>query len=181
MLKSKNSIGYSLALFSIAKDENKVKEYLNNAKDLLLLFANPELSPIINILDSTKLVRKDKDKIIDTAFKNFQKQFINFLKLLASKNIFNSIKNILNIFIKYCCDNLKIKEGIIYSSPLLTLAKIKQVEKKISLQEGYKVSLKNLLDKELISGIKIIIENKIIENSVISDLQEIKKILKGSK
>lgn len=181
MLKSKNSIGYSLALFSIAKEENKVKEYFNDAKILLSLFSNPELSSFINIIDSQTINIKEKEKIIDLTFKSTEKNFLSFLKLLALKNHFKSIKNILSIFIKYCCENLKIKEGILYSSSLLSIAQVKKIEEKISLNEGYKVNLKNLLDKELISGIKIVIGNTIIENSLMLDLEEIKKILKGIK
>lgn len=181
MLKNKNSLGYSLALFSIAKEENKVKEYLSDAKIVLELFRDPELSKLIDILNSKYISIKEKDKIIDSTFKNSEKEFMNFLKLLASKNNFKSINNILNIFVKYCFDNLNIKEGIIYSSSLISPTKKKKIEEKIWIEEGYKVSLKNLLDKELISGIRIIIENKIIENSVISELDEIKKTLKGTK
>jgi len=181
MFNNKNSIEYSLALFSIAKDENKVKNYLDNAKVILELFMNSKLLLFIDIMDSYKLTVKEKDKIINDTFKKMEKQFINFLKLLASKNKFKLIKDILNIFIKYCYENLNIKEGIIYSSSLLKPSIIKAIEKKFSKDKNCKVSFKNLLDKELISGIKIVIENDIIENSIMSDLEQITKTLKGTR
>ncbi len=180
MYKSENLTGYSLALFSIAKEENKVSKYLRDAKSLLFIFSNPNNASFIDILNSKKIEKLKKDKILDKTFKDLNnKQFLNFLKLLASINKFKFINSIMATFIKFCSEHLKIKEGIIYSSSPLKEIKIKAIEKKISNELNYKVSLKNLLDKELISGIKIIIENTIIENSVISDLDKIKQILKG--
>ncbi len=182
MYKQENLIGYSLALFSIAKEENKVNKYLLDAKTLLSIFSDYRNSAFIDILSSNNLDTSKKDEIIDKTFKDLSnKHFLNFLKLLASKNKFQYINKIMNTFIKYCSENLKIKEGIIYSSSSLSEANVKAIEKKVSNKLNYKVSLKNLLDKELISGIKIIIENTIIENSIISDLDKIKQILKGVK
>lgn len=180
MSKNENLIGYSLALFSIAKEENKVNEYFNDAKTLFNLFSNPDYDPFIHILTSRNIAQSKKEKIINETFKSLDKYFLNFLKLLVSKNRFHLIKNIINLFINYCCDYLKIKEGIVYSSTLLSSPNIKSIEQKLSNQLECKVSLKNLLDKELISGIKIFLDNTVIENSVISDLEQIRNVLKGT-
>ena len=178
MNKEKKIIGYSLALFSIAEEENKINEYFQNAKTILEALSDTSCLPLINILNSKNLTTIQKEKIIDETFKNVEKYFSNFLKLIILKNRVKSIINILQIFVKYCCESLGIKEGIIYSVSLLDVAKIREIEKKISLEQGSKISLNNLIDKELISGIKIVIDNNIIENSVISDLEEMKKMLK---
>lgn len=181
MYKDENSIGYSLALFSIAKDENKVKEYLDEAKTLSSIFLNHDNYDFIKILNNSSLEVSEKDKIISSTFSELSVNFLNFLKLLASKNKFKSINKILFIFTRYCYENLKIKEGTVYSSSLLSKEVIDKLENKIFKETENKVNLINLLDKELISGIKIIIENTIIENSVISELEEIKKTLRGTK
>ncbi len=179
MNKDKKIIGYSLALFSIAEEENKVNKYFQNAKTILEVFSDNSYLPLIDILNSKNLTTAQKDQIIDETFKNVEKYFSNFLKLIILKNKAKSIIHILEIFVKYCSENLGIKEGIIYSVSLLDISKIRKIEKKISLEQGVKISLNNLIDKELISGIKIVIDNNIIENSVISDLEEMKKMLKG--
>ncbi|MGL6125445.1 MAG: F0F1 ATP synthase subunit delta [Metamycoplasmataceae bacterium] len=181
MSRNENLIGYSLALFSIAKDENKVKEYLRDAKILYESFLTFDYHMFFNILSSKKISQAKKEKIIDTTFKKLDKYFLNFLKLLVLKNKFHLIKNIINLFINHCYDYLNIKEGIVYSSWPLSVLNLKEIEKKLSSQFNCKVSLKNLIDKELISGIKIIFDNTIIENSVISDLQQISKILRGER
>ncbi|MDK2819662.1 MAG: ATP synthase F1 subunit delta [Mycoplasmataceae bacterium] len=181
MYKDENSIGYSLALFSIAKDENKIEEYLDQAKTLSLIFLNEDNYDFIKILNASSIEASEKDKIISSTFNELSVNFLNFLKLLASKNKFKSINKILSIFIRYCYETLKIKEGIVYSSSLLSKQTIEKLENKISEEKKYEVNLKNLLDKELISGIKIVIGNSIIENSVISELEEIRKALRGTK
>ena len=181
MNKEKIIIGYSLALFSIAEEENKVKEYFEDSKMIRDTFLNPDYLPLIDILNARSLSGDKKDEMIDETFKSIDKYFANFLKLLVSKKRIKSINNIMEVFIKHCCDKLKIQEGIVYSVDLLEKSQIKKIENKISLENGYTISLNNLIDKELISGIRIIIGNKIIENSIISDLEEMKKTLKGVK
>ncbi|MGL5205823.1 MAG: F0F1 ATP synthase subunit delta [Metamycoplasmataceae bacterium] len=181
MNKNENLIGYSLALFSIAKDENKVKEYFDDAKILLNLFSTQDYHEFAKILSLRNIPQDKKEEIINTTFKNLDKYFLNFLKLISSKNKFQHIESIINLFVNYCGESLKIKEGIVYSSSPLTVTNIKKLENKLSDEYNCNVSLKNLLDKELVSGIKIFIDNTIIENSVISDLEQIKYLLKGER
>ncbi|MGL5732589.1 MAG: ATP synthase F1 subunit delta [Metamycoplasmataceae bacterium] len=181
MNKNENLIGYSLALFSIAKEENKVKEYFDDAKILLNLFSTPDYHEFAKIISLRNVPQTKKEEIINNTFKNLDKYFLNFLKLISSKNKFHHIRNIINLFVNYCGNYLKIKEGIVYSSSLLTPANLKRIENKLSEEYDCKISLKNLQDKELISGIKIFLDNTIIENSVISDLEQIRNLLKGER
>jgi F-type H+-transporting ATPase subunit delta len=181
MNKEEKVIGYSLALFSIAEEENKVNEYFIDAKMILETFSNPDYLPLIDILNSRGLTLDKKEKIINEVFVNVEQYISNFMKLLVFRSKIKLITNIMRVFIKHCCEFLKIKEGTVYSATVLEKAEIKKIEKKISLEQDCKVSLVNLIDKELISGIRIVIGNNIIENSIISDLEEMKKMLKGVK
>ncbi|MGL5591002.1 MAG: F0F1 ATP synthase subunit delta [Metamycoplasmataceae bacterium] len=178
MNKNENLIGYSLALFSIAKDENKVKEYFEDARILLNLFSTPDYDEFAKIISLRNISQDKKEEIISQTFKNLDTYFLNFLKLISSKNKFHHIEKIIDLFVHYCSDYLRIKEGIVYSSSPLTSGNLKKIENKLSEEYNCKVSLKNLLDKELVSGIKIFLDNTIIENSVISDLEQIRHLLK---
>ncbi|MGL5308742.1 MAG: ATP synthase F1 subunit delta [Metamycoplasmataceae bacterium] len=181
MNKNENLIGYSLALFSVAKEEDKVKEYFDDAKILLAIFSTPDYLSFSKLISLRNIPQAKKEEILTTTFKNLDKYFLNFLKLISSKNKFHHIRNIISLFVNYCSNYLKIKEGIVYSSSPLSPSNLKKIENKLSEQYDCNVSLKNLLDKELISGIKIFLDNTIIENSVISDLEQIKNALKGER
>jgi F-type H+-transporting ATPase subunit delta len=155
--------GYALALFSIAKENKKLDDY--KKKSLLLI-------EIINQNDNKKV------KLIKEAFsKNLNKEFQNFLFILIKRHKFRIINTILNKLIKFINEEKKIIEGIIYTSNKLSLEEIKKIENKISKILNKKVSLKNKLDSKIISGIKIQVGNKIIEDTISSRFKLLKKEL----
>ena len=94
-----------------------------------------------------------------------------------TKNNFKYFKDILNKLNKYLQDILKIEQGIIYSTEKLTSVKIKKIEEKVSKELDKKITLKNLIDKELIGGFKIVVGSIVIEDSVKSELKAMKDSL----
>ena len=59
----------------------------------------------------------------------------------------------------------------------LTPVKLKKIEEKISQELNKKITLKNLIDKELIGGFKVVVGSIVIEDSVKSELKAIKNSL----
>ena len=64
-----------------------------------------------------------------------------------------------------------------FSTEKLTSVKIKKIEEKVSKELGKKITLKNLIDKELIGGFKIVVGSIVIEDSVKSELKAMKDSL----
>lgn len=167
--------GYSLALLEISKEEKKIETFYNQIKIIFQTFENnPE---IISILDSLSIDQESKEKIIDKSYKGLDINLINTFKLLASKNQFKHCKDILKNLRAFLQNELNIKEGIVYSIEKLTPSLIKKLEKKISSQLNSKVSLMNYIDKSLIGGFKVIVDDIIIEDSIKSYLETMKQNL----
>jgi F-type H+-transporting ATPase subunit delta len=168
--------GYALALFSIAKENKKLDDY--KKKSLLLIEIINQNDDYIKIMDSKNIDFNKKVKLIKEAFsKNLNKEFQNFLFILIKRHKFRIINTILNKLIKFINEEKKIIEGIIYTSNKLSLEEIKKIENKISKILNKKVSLKNKLDSKIISGIKIQVGNKIIEDTISSRFKLLKKEL----
>lgn len=179
MFKNETRIGYSLALFEIAKEEKKIKEFYSQSNLLIsILESNKEFEAL---LDSFSLTDQEKIDIISKTFKGIDISFINSMSMLAIKNKFRHFREILSDLIKYLEDVLKIKQGIIYSTFALDSKKITQMENKVSKHLNCQVKLKNLIDKELIAGFKIIVDSIVIEDSIKSDLNLLKNDLKINK
>lgn len=167
--------GYSLALLEISKEEKKVKTFYNQIK---IVFQTLEENPkIIDVLDSLSIDQKDKDKIIDKAYKGLEPNLINTFKLLSSKNQFKHCESILKKLKDYLQDELKIKEGIVYSVSKLNPSLIKKLETKVSNQLNSKITLTNHIDRSLIGGFKVVIDDIIIEDSIKSYLETMKQNL----
>lgn len=174
MIKNEVKIGYALALLDIAKEEKITKKiYLQINQIIESLEKNEEF---VLLLDSN-IQQAKKEKLIKNVFKNIHWSLTNVAMILMIKNNFKYFKDILNKLNKYLQDILKIEQGIIYSTEKLTSVKIKKIEEKVSKELNKKITLKNLIDKELIGGFKIVVGSIVIEDSVKSELKAMKDSL----
>ncbi len=174
MIKNEVKIGYALALLDIAKEEKVTKEIYTQVNQLIkALDENPEY---IEILDSN-INQEEKEKIIKKSFKDIHWSLSNVGLILSSKNNFKYFLDIIEKLNKYLQDILKIEQGIIYSTEKISQIKLKKIEDKVSKEMNKKITLKNLIDKELIGGFKIVLGSIVIEDSVKSELRAIKKHL----
>lgn len=174
MIKNEVKIGYALALLDIAKEEKITKKiYLQINQIIESLEKNEEF---VLLLDSN-IQQAKKEKLIKNVFKNIHWSLTNVAIILMIKNNFKYFKDILNKLNKYLQDILKIEQGIIYSTEKLTSVKIKKIEEKVSKELNKKITLKNLIDKELIGGFKIVVGSIVIEDSVKSELRAMKDSL----
>lgn len=164
--------GYALALFSLAKEEKKLNKYKEDA--ILMHTALDENLEYLHLLSSNRISNNDKEKMVNNAFKGVHKNLINFVLILSKSHKVVQASAILKRFVKYVNEDLKIKEGIVYSTSKLSPAKIKELEKRVSKQLGFKPTLINKLDAELISGFRIVVEDEVIEDSITSRLEQIK-------
>lgn len=175
MFKNEMISGYSLAILDLIQEEKSNIENIYHQvieiKDALE--DNPSFEQILDssINDEKKLA------IIEKSFSQIHWSLINVAQMLSLKKHFKYFKNILNNLIKHLQEILQIEQGIIYSIAPIGKTRLAKLEKKLSNEFGKKISLKNLIDHELIGGFKIILGSIVIQNSVESQLNLLKKEL----
>ncbi len=165
--------GYALALFSLGQEEKKLKNYKDNAMDLIHAFAhNPDY---IKLLDSKSMPNEMKHQMIQKAVgKKVEKSILNFIKILVDRSKVNLLVAILTKLIKLINTDLKISEGIVYTISPLNKGELSKVESRTSKMMGHKITLRNKIDAELVSGLKIVVGDETIEDSILSRLEFIK-------
>ena len=174
---SKLARRYSIALYELAEEENKFAEYRNEVKSLIEVWEeNPELRDFL----SNQLVSKEsKCEFIDSVFNGKVNEYIlNFLKLVVDKGRAAYLEEILKDFDALGNEKLNIKEGTLHTASDLTKDRVKLVEKSISQRLGQEVHLRVVRDPSLIAGIKVIVNDKIFDNSIIYKLTELKNTLR---
>lgn len=172
-------VNYAAALFSLSKDENKVSTYLKEVKQVEDVFSkNPEF---LEYFSSHKISRKDVNKILETAFKDLESpSLLPFLKLLATKHLISSIHEIFREYRTLANEYLGIKEGLLYSTSPLKGDEIAKIEKALESKLNCQVHLINKIDKNLIGGIKIVLDGKIYDGSIQNKIDSLRhKLLKG--
>ncbi len=169
-------IRYASALLSLAKDENKVSSYKKAMNELLVYFE--ENDDVNGYLKSYFVSDVDKYKLIDTLLENYDlKSLPSFLKLLVKKHRFNLFKYIEKQFNSLANDELNIHSGIVYSTIPLSEKEMQSIASSISKREKRQVELVNKIDKRLIGGIKIAIDDRVYDGSIKSKLEAMKNSL----
>lgn len=164
--------GYSNAIFDIAIQNNDLLNYYEQIKILSSLM-NEDFKKFYfsNFID-----KQEKKKVIKEIFNDFNQNIVNLLLLLLDFNKQVIVGEVFNHFIIKASEELKILKIKIYSStpiPENDLFKI------LNFFEGKKYEYQLIVDKEILAGYKIVINDKrIIDTSLSKKLDDIKKELK---
>lgn len=172
---------YGQALFDLALEMNTLELWQSQTKEILEVFtANTELERFFN---AVKISTEEKKNLIHTAFEGkIDKMLLNFLELLIDKKRIGSVEAILQQFIILANEEQEIENGVVLSSRKLSKDEIMKIEEALSFKRKQKVELVNKVDRKLISGIKVIINNEVIDGSMKSKIETLKnELLKESR
>lgn len=167
---------YANALYSLALENNAVLSY----REEIRLISNlvDENEGFENVLGSTFLSKPERTAIIDKTFSNvIDENIIKFLKIIVENNRATSIRKICKEFISLCNKHLNIEEGIVYSTSILTKDEIVKIASAIAKKENKKVELVNRVNPSLLGGIKVIIQDRIYDGSLLARIDSLKKNL----
>lgn len=164
---------YAIALLSLAREENLVKEYISECEQVIaILEGNSEL---VRILKDYGLTINEKKETIDLCFKGQVHDYVlNFFYIIIDNKRGSIFKDILKEFVRIAYKDLNIKKGTIYSTIKLNKQEIKSIEKRTSEIINATVILDNKIDKKLLGGFKIQVEDMIIDESVKKRLEDLK-------
>ena len=167
---------YAESLFDLAKEENKVTQYLDDIKLVgEVLDSDPQIVQFFNHV----LIENDKKiQLLDQSFKgNVDQYVLNFLKLLVQSRRIRYIDDIVKSYINLSNQYLGIEEGMIYTPYELTDQQIQDIEKAISQKENKKVTLKVSIDPSILGSIKVQIANRIYDGTIKNKVEMLKKEL----
>lgn len=168
---------YADAFFMLALEEKKEKEFFEDLKTIkMILNDNPQL---ISLLASYMLTNDEKSKIIDEDFISLNVIYSkNFIKILVKNHLIQYFDKVYDCYQKKYNKHFGISEGIIYSSVPLSKSEIKMVEMAFKKKKNQNVILINKIDKSLISGLKVVIDDCVYDNTIKNQLIDLKFLLK---
>ncbi len=171
---------YAAALFAASlriRREESLQGELDGVRRLLEL--NPDFN---NFVLSPQIPTEDKLSLIDSSLTGkCEKLLVNFLKLLVRKERFEIVEDIAWAYTALYEKRMGILEvEVITAVPLDDALQRKTVEK---LEENTKkkIRLTKNIDKTLIGGMVIKMENRIIDGSVKYQLEKLRSNLKEIK
>ncbi|MBP9989346.1 MAG: ATP synthase F1 subunit delta, partial [Ruminococcus sp.] len=172
------SVEYAQALFALAKEENKLDEItasLNVISDVFHKY--PEY---IDFLSSPNIIKSERIKAIEDAFSEKVEPYVlYFVMLLCEKGHIRAYDECVAEYKELCDMSNKISVAEVVSAVKLTEKEKSALKKKLEAVCGNSVNLVCSVDKELIGGIIVKFDGKVIDGSVKHKLRELKGAMYG--
>ena len=154
---------YAEAAFKISSDENTIDAWLNNLNILGLVINDAEVKAI---LSSPKIGNSDKIKFIVSFCDSKSKLFEKFIEvLLQSKKIYN-LDSISHLFNEMVLEQGGVSVVQIETPFELSSQQKTELTKTLQKQFNQKIKIQEIINKNLLAGIKISTNNEVIDHSI---------------
>jgi len=169
---------YALALFSLAQEQQlleTVEEELRVVKEVF--FVNEELRAV---LQSPKVSKEKKKEILTTGFSSVNPYLLNTLMLLVDRHRQNEIIAVADEFSNLVNEARGVESAEVYSVRPLTDDERVALSSSFAAKIGKKsLQIENIVDSDLLGGIKVRIGNRIFDGSLRGKLDRLGRTLLG--
>lgn len=164
----------SEGLFESALSNKLVSQFKEDLKFIVFTLKNN--NELFTFLTSPFIEYKEKLKTVNQVFNStLENDMLSFLNLLIEKNLLSYIEVIKTQFEKLSNEHENIIEGTIYTPFELSDNQIKSLELSFSNKLKKTIKFKQKIEKNLIAGIKIILDDTVYEYTINSKLEEAKQ------
>ena len=169
---SKSAITYANSLIEAANNYEQILNDLRTVQNITSQskdFNDVMLNPTISV--------STKNEIIDEIFKNqINEKVINFLKILADKKRFSELNEIISAYSEKVDEINNIKRVEVISVVELSDEQKQKTIERLQNRLKKNVIVNWSLDKEIIGGLVIKIDDDIIDSSLKNKLEKLSKI-----
>ena len=164
---------YTAALFSLAMENGLVDEFKQELGEIKGLIDDD----YILVLSSPALSLSMRLDMIDEAFGTMHEYVVSFMKLLCENGQISILPEAINEFFLLCHELENRVTAKIYYVKEPSEAQKARLEDKLSKMTGKKIDALYIEDSALIGGIKIELDDRIIDGSLSARLSNIKGVI----
>lgn len=169
---------YALALFQIANEKqllDSMELELRTVKEVIQ--TNPDF---IKLVKSPKITMENKKQMIKTIFASLSEDVQNTIIILMERHREEELLAVADYFISLVNEAKQTVEATVYSARKLTEEEANSISTTFAASIGYRsLQMNNIVDKNLIGGVKIQIGNRIYDGSIRGKLDRLERKLLG--
>ncbi|MGA9226361.1 MAG: F0F1 ATP synthase subunit delta [Mesobacillus sp.] len=169
---------YALALFQLSKENNllaQVEQELRVVKEVLV-----NSSDLNAVLQSPKVSAAKKKEIIKDSFSQVNPFVLNTLMILIDRHRQDQMVEVVDQFVELSNEEHGIADAKVYSIRPLTQDESDALSASFAAEVGKKsLRIQNIVDPELLGGLKIRIGNRIYDGSLRGKLNRLERKLLG--
>ena len=170
---------YGDDLYAVASETNRMDEFFEEVQNLQdILQGNREWKLM---MDSPKIVKEEKEKLIEETFQGkVSKEIIGLMRLLVVKGHYKEMPDVFEYFIHQVKEEKGIGIAYVETAIELTDTQKEQVEARLLETTGYQsFEMHYTCDESLIGGMVIRIGDRVVDSSIRTKLYELSKNLKN--
>ena len=154
---------YAEAAHKIASDTNAIKSWLEN---LNILSATIKDAKVKAILASPSVSEKQKINFLKEMVNKKSSDFIKFLEILLENKKVYYLDSIAELFYEMVLADDQILTATVETAYSLSGEQKDKLSKKLQKEHGKKIMIEESVNKSLIAGIKIHVNNQVIDHSI---------------
>lgn len=168
---------YGDALFQLALEENKVNDFLLEAREIQNCILNN--TQMTQFMSHPGIAKKKKISLVEEILGNhLSKEIVGFLVLIIEKGHYNQLKDILIYFKNQVKEYKHIGVVSITTPSELKVEQMTQIEEKLLRTTTYeKLEAHYYVDESLIGGMIIRMKDRLIDSSLKTKLEKLTKEL----
>ncbi len=176
----KTSAIYANAVFELAQSENREDLWRDQIESLNTAWKDsPE---ILRFFARTQISKIEKKEVLRQSLTKIDPLLINMLCLLVDKDRMSHFLDIAKDFRHLYNMKNNINEGTVYSVRPLDAKEIETLNREFSKRNKQIVRFENRIDPTLISGIKILLDDTIMDGSMKARISNLRtELIKGNR
>ncbi|MBE6054182.1 MAG: F0F1 ATP synthase subunit delta [Clostridium sartagoforme] len=167
---------YALALYEVAEEKGKVQQYMQDLREICnIIDTNKDFYEVIK---QPQISTKMKKRTFINIFKgHIDEELLSFLLILIEKDRILYLKEKLMEMEKIDLERKNTLRGIVKTTIPLTEEELSNLISTLEKKYNKHIILEQIIDKEILGGIFVRINNDVIDGTVKSKLDELKELM----
>jgi len=167
---------YALALYKVAEEKGKVKEYLDDFRAICDLIDNND--DFREVIKHPQISTNKKKETFIKIFKgNIDEELLSFLLILIEKDRIAYIREKLNEMEKIHLERENTLIAVVKTAVPLLEHEAEALRKNLEKKYDKKIIMTTEVDKNILGGVFVRVGNDVIDGTVKSKLDEMKEIM----
>ena len=167
---------YATALFDLAKEQNKVKEFQEQVSVVIEIIE--ENIQFMELLMHPKIMMDEKIQLVHTVFSGkVAEEITGILTIIVKKGRQNVLLDILKLFLEMVNEYGGVVKATITSAVELNNEQLAQIKGKIEQSTHKNVEIHTQINKDLIGGMIIRVGDNVVDASISGKLKTLKEEL----
>lgn len=172
MVRRTSARRYAQAIFEIALEKKELRRWHSDLETIREVLKDEQLSAL---LPNPKLRFTEKMRLLEELLPGLNSQTRNFLALLVTKNNVEVFHNIAAEYDKLLDAHYGVGHIEVTTAVSLEQDEQQQLQEHLGALTGRKIVLTNKVDPAIIGGMVARVEDKLIDGSIRTKLQELKE------